>query len=82
MKFTLDEHQTEQLRQFFQEVDKDQNGQIERQELRELLEKVWGKESEIDLTAAVQSVFEKCDLNQDGLITFEELLSLADELKW
>ena len=76
MKLTLNDLQ--KLKQFFQEVDKDRNGKIDRQELREFLETIWGKESEIDLTASVQSTFEKCDLNHDGFITFEELLSLAD----
>jgi Ca2+-binding EF-hand superfamily protein len=76
MKLTLNDLQ--KLKQFFQEADKDRNGKIDRKELRELLETIWGKESEIDLTASVQSTFEKCDLNHDGFITFEELLSLAD----
>ena len=78
MKLTLNDNDLQKLKQFFQEVDKDRNGKIDRQELRELLETIWGKESEIDLTASVQSTFEKCDLNHDGFITFEELLSLAD----
>ncbi len=77
MKLTLNDLQ--KLKQFFQKVDKDRNGKIDRQELRELLETIWGKESEIDLTASVQSTFEKCDLNHDGFITFEDLLSLADD---
>lgn len=76
MKLTLNDLQ--KLKQFFQEADKDRNGKIDRQELREFLETIWGFESEIDLTASVQSTFEKCDLNHDGFITFEELLSLAD----
>lgn len=78
MKLTLNDNDLQKLKQFFQEVDKDRNGKIDRQELREFLETIWGKESEIDLTASVQSTFEKCDLNHDGFITFEELLSLAD----
>jgi Ca2+-binding EF-hand superfamily protein len=66
------------LKQFFQELDKDKNGKIDQQELRELLVSIWGEESEIDLASSVQSTFEKCDLNDDGFITFEELLSSLD----
>ena len=77
MKLPLNEHQTEDLKRFFQEVDRDNNGKIDREELRKLLETIWGKETEIDITAALQSTFEKCDLNHDGFITFDELISLA-----
>lgn len=79
MKLNLSDNELQKLKQFFQAADKDRNGKIDRQELRELLERIWGNESEIDLTASVQSTFEKCDLNHDGFITFEELLSLADD---
>ena len=77
MKIPLNEHQTEDLKRFFQEVDRDNNGKIDREELRKLLETIWGQETEIDITAALQSAFEKCDLNHDGFITFDELISLA-----
>lgn len=76
MNLTAHDHQT--LKQFFQEVDKDRNGKIDQQELRELLVSIWGEENQIDLAASVQSTFDKCDLNHDGFITFEELLSLVD----
>jgi Ca2+-binding EF-hand superfamily protein len=77
MKISLNEHQTEELRKFFAEVDKDNNGKIDQQELRELLETIWGKDMNIDITSAVQSTFDKCDLNHDGFITFDEFLTLA-----
>ncbi|MEA5512238.1 EF-hand domain-containing protein [Crocosphaera sp. UHCC 0190] len=77
MKISLNEHQTEDLRKFFAEVDKDNNGKIDQEELRELLETIWGKDMNIDITSAVQSTFNKCDLNHDGFITFEEFLTLA-----
>ncbi|MEA5534026.1 EF-hand domain-containing protein [Crocosphaera sp. XPORK-15E] len=78
MKISLNNHQIEDLRKFFQEVDKDNNGKIDPQELRELLETIWGKETDIDITSAVQSTFNKCDLNHDGFITFDEFVSLAN----
>jgi Ca2+-binding EF-hand superfamily protein len=79
MKLTFNDNELQKLKQFFQEADKDRNGKIDRQELRELLERIWGNESELDLKASVQSTFEKYDLNHDGFITFEELLSFADD---
>ncbi|MGB5592656.1 MAG: EF-hand domain-containing protein [Crocosphaera sp.] len=78
MKISLNKHQTEELRKFFQEVDQDNNGRIDRRELTELLETIWGQETEIDIKSAVQSTFDKCDLNHDGFITFDEFLSLAN----
>jgi Ca2+-binding EF-hand superfamily protein len=79
MNNPLNQHETEELQKFFQEVDKDNNGRIDRQELKELLETIWGREKEIDITLAVESTFDKCDLNDDGFITFDELTSLADK---
>ena len=63
MKLPLNQHQIEELRKFFQEVDKDSNGKIGQQELRELLETIRGQDSKIDLTEAVQSTFDNCDFN-------------------
>ncbi|MEA5511367.1 EF-hand domain-containing protein [Crocosphaera sp. UHCC 0190] len=73
MKISLSKNQQEELRKFFREVDKDNNGKIDQQELRQLLETVWGQAAEIDITLAIQSTFKKFDLNQDGFISFEEL---------
>ena len=77
MTFPLNQHQTQDLKRFFDEVDQDKNGQIDRQELKELLEIIWGENQEIDIAAAVESTFNKCDLNHDGFISFDELASLA-----
>ena len=77
MTFPLNQHQIQDLKRFFDEVDQDKNGQIDRQELKELLEIIWGKNKEIDIAAAVESTFNKCDLNHDGFISFDELASLA-----
>ncbi len=78
MTLPLNSHETEELKKFFDQVDQDNNGQIDRQELRQLLETIWGKNEEIDITAAVESTFNKCDLNDDGFISFDELASLAE----
>ncbi len=77
MKIPLNQNQIEDLRKFFQEVDQDHNGKIDKEELKQLLETIWGQNAEVDLTKAVQSTFDKCDLNKDGFITFEEFISLA-----
>ncbi|MGK7940693.1 MAG: EF-hand domain-containing protein [Crocosphaera sp.] len=77
MTLPLNQHDTEELKKFFDEVDQDNNGQIDRQELQQLLESIWGKNEEIDIIAAVESTFNKCDLNHDGFISFDELASLA-----
>lgn len=78
MKIPLNRHETEELKKFFDEIDQDNNGKIDRKELKQLLETIWGENTEIDITAAVDSTFNKCDLNHDGFITFEELTSLAE----
>lgn len=78
MIFSLNQHQTEELKKFFDEIDQDNNGKIDRQELKQLLETIWGKSIDFDLNEAVESTFNKCDLNQDGFITFDELTSLAE----
>ena len=78
MTLPLNPHETEELKKFFDEVDQDNNGQIDRQELKQLLETIWGKNKEIDIAAAVESTFNKCDLNDDGFISFDELASLAE----
>ena len=77
MTISLNQHETKELKKFFDDIDQDHNGKIDRQELKQLLETIWGKNTEIDITAAVESTFNKCDLNDDGFITFEELTSLA-----
>ncbi|MDJ0598420.1 MAG: EF-hand domain-containing protein [Crocosphaera sp.] len=74
----LNQHETEELKKFFDEIDQDKNGKIDRQELKQLLETIWGKNANIDMTEAVESTFKKCDLNEDGFITFDELTSLAE----
>lgn len=78
MNSALSANQTKQLKRFFQEIDKDSDGKIAPQELTDLLIMIWGKETEIDITSAVQSTFAKCDSNQDGFITFDELIILAN----
>ncbi len=77
MTIPLNQHETKELKKFFDDIDQDHNGKIDREELKQLLETIWGKNKEIDITAAVESTFNKCDLNNDGFITFEELASLA-----
>ncbi|WP_009547606.1 EF-hand domain-containing protein [Crocosphaera subtropica] len=78
MNIPLNKHETEELKKFFVEIDQDKNGKIDRQELKQLLETIWGKNTDLDITAAVESTFNKCDLNHDGFITFDELASLAE----
>ncbi len=77
MNIPLNKHETEELKKFFDEIDQDNNGKIDRQELKQLLETIWGTNTDIDINQAVQSTFNKCDLNQDGFISFDELTSLA-----
>ncbi|MDJ0729282.1 MAG: EF-hand domain-containing protein [Crocosphaera sp.] len=77
MTIPLNQQETEELRKFFDEIDQDNNGKIDRQELKQLLETIWGKNTDIDITEAVESTFNKCDLNDDGFITFDELASLG-----
>ncbi|WP_198648373.1 EF-hand domain-containing protein [Cyanothece sp. BG0011] len=59
-------------------MDQDNNGKIDREELKQLLEAIWGNNTDFDISKAVESTFNKCDLNQDGFITFDELASLAE----
>ncbi|CCQ63116.1 EF-hand domain-containing protein [Crocosphaera watsonii] len=77
MTISLNKHQTEELQKFFDEIDQDHNGRIEKEELKQLLEKIWGKNTDFDINKAVTSIFKKCDTNGDGFITFDELASLA-----
>ena len=74
----LNQQETKELKKFFDEIDQDNNGKIDREELKQLLETIWGNNTEIDITKAVESTFNKCDLNHDGFITFEELASLGE----
>ncbi|MDJ0658594.1 MAG: EF-hand domain-containing protein [Crocosphaera sp.] len=74
----LNQQETKELKKFFDEIDQDNNGKIDREELKQLLETIWGNNTEIDITEAVNSTFNKCDLNNDGFITFEELASLGE----
>lgn len=78
MNLPLNQHETEELKKFFDEIDQDNNGKIDREELKQLLEAVWGNNTDFDISKAVESTFNKCDLNQDGFITFDELASLAE----
>ena len=75
MKQFLNQKQIEDLRKFFKQVDQDGNGQITKIELKQLLEKIWGTSEDVDLDSAVESVFQKFDLNHDGFITFDEVIS-------
>ncbi|EAZ88649.1 EF-hand domain-containing protein [Crocosphaera chwakensis] len=77
MTIPLNKHETEELKKFFDEIDQDNNGKIDRQELKQLLETIWGENTDLNISKAVESTFNKCDLNQDGFITFNELTSLA-----
>ena len=77
MTIPLTPHDTEELKKFFDEIDQDKNGKIDREELKQLLETVWGKNTDLDINEAVESTFKKCDLNGDGFITFDELSGLA-----
>ncbi len=79
MTIPLNPHDTEELKKFFDEIDQDKNGKIDREELRQLLETVWGKNTDLDINQAVESTFKKCDLNHDGFITLDELAVLAEE---
>ncbi|MGK7961759.1 EF-hand domain-containing protein [Crocosphaera sp.] len=74
----LNPQETEELKKFFDEIDQDNNGKIDRAELKQLLENIWGNNTEVDISEAVESTFNKCDLNHDGFISFEELASLAE----
>ncbi|MEL4894073.1 EF-hand domain-containing protein [Crocosphaera sp. Alani8] len=78
MKIPLNQHQTEELRKFFAQVDQDNNGKIDKKELKQLLETIWGENTDLDINEAVESTFKKCDLNNDGFITFDELTSLPE----
>ncbi|HAC62840.1 MAG TPA: calcium sensor EFh [Cyanothece sp. UBA12306] len=77
MKQFLNDQQIEDLKKFFKEVDQDGNGQISKIELKQLLEEIWGTREnlDLDLDAAVESVFQKFDLNHDGFISFDEFIS-------
>ena len=77
MTIPLNQHQTEELQKFFDEIDQDHNGKIDREELKQLLEKIWGQNTDFDINEAIASIFKKCDLNGDGFISFEDLASLA-----
>ena len=78
MKIPLNQHQTEELRKFFAQVDQDNNGKIDKKELKQLLETIWGENTDLDINEAVESTFKKCEINNDGFITFDELTSLPE----
>ncbi len=77
MTIPLNPHNTEELKKFFDEIDQDKNGKIDPEELKHLLETIWGKNTDLDINEAVVSIFKKCDINGDGFITFDELTYLA-----
>ena len=77
MTIPLNQHQKEALQKLFDEIDQDHNGKIDKEELKQLLETIWGNNTDFDLNKAVASIFKKCDLNGDGFISFDELASLA-----
>ncbi len=63
-----------QLKQIFQIIDKDKNGFLEIQELKEFFN-LGGKESEVIL----QKLISEVDRNKDGLISFEEFLNIMKD---
>ncbi len=77
MTIPLNQDQTEELQKFFDQIDQDNNGKIDKEELKQLLETIWGNNTDFDINEAVTSIFKKCDLNEDGFISFDELASLA-----
>ena len=77
MTIPLNQDQTEELQKFFDQIDQDHNGKIDKEELKQLLETIWGKNTDFNINEAVTSIFKKCDLNGDGFISFDELASLA-----
>ncbi|MGK7882567.1 MAG: EF-hand domain-containing protein [Crocosphaera sp.] len=77
MTIPLNQDQTEELKKFFDQIDQDHNGKIDKEELKQLLETIWGNNTDFDINEAVASIFKKCDLNEDGFISFDELASLA-----
>mmetsp|Transcript_11456 Transcript_11456/g.16935 ORF Transcript_11456/g.16935 Transcript_11456/m.16935 type:complete len:82 (+) Transcript_11456:58-303(+) len=77
MTMNLTPEQIEDLKKGFAEVDKDGNGTIDKKELAELFQKMFGDDDDIDIEASVEAAFEGCDVDNDGSISFEEYVKLA-----
>jgi calcium-dependent protein kinase len=68
----LTKEENDRLRDSFQTIDRDSDGFISKEELKAAFKKMYSHLSEKDLIREVDRVFEKADLDGDGMIDYSE----------
>ena len=73
----FDNNQREQLKKRFNELDKDHSGKLEKDEIRDVVKKTNPNVSDQE----IDDLIKQADKNGDGLIDFEEFLTLVEQNK-
>jgi Ca2+-binding EF-hand superfamily protein len=68
----LTKEENDRLRESFQLLDRDADGFISKDELKQGFRKIYSHLSEKDLTREVDRVFARADLDGDGMIDYSE----------
>ena len=68
----LTKEENDKLQESFQLIDRDADGFISKDELKAGFKKIYAHLSEKDLIREVDRVFEKADLDGDGMIDYSE----------